>query len=427
VTAPTASSGGVRSEMPLTTCGGCGAIMALFFLISTAACATVSVAPSLPRRPSFFPSIPCWLGCCCCACALEIQLAAAFDSRRFADQIDRTGGTGPGRSQSFRWGQFCCLLIDPAAGHSSAPWTGRCVEHGESHWGTAEEHGALLAAPARGGAPCRRQQCWQRWQQRGSGGSSAPCIWTAEAFHAPPRPQQPQPQPTAGAPSRIARLPLSQMMNGDGDCGSVSAAAADTHDTVAAASDGRGAAVAAERWPELDAYLDAAVPRTSIGNAAAKQQQQLVVRGRRGNAAAGDGEGGEQESPSPLYESCDARIAEASALTSLEITDTRLRCLPADGELLGGLEELQTLRLSNNALCELPPPIFSAGAGLPRLAVLDLQRNELQLLPLSLSRLPVLQVLNAAKCAQSTRVVGLEAGSESEQGELTRVGRDCTQ
>ena len=23
--------------------------------------------------------------------------------------------TAPGRSQSFRWGQFCCLLIDPAA------------------------------------------------------------------------------------------------------------------------------------------------------------------------------------------------------------------------------------------------------------------------------------------------------------------------
>eukprot|EP01047_Picozoa_sp_COSAG01_P044630 COSAG01_NODE_4052_length_5395_cov_2.586813_1_plen_43_part_10 len=33
-------------------------------------------------------------------------------------QIDRTG---PGRSQSFRWGQFCCLLIDPAAGALECP------------------------------------------------------------------------------------------------------------------------------------------------------------------------------------------------------------------------------------------------------------------------------------------------------------------
>jgi hypothetical protein len=42
--------------------------------------------------------------------------------------------TAHGRSQSFRWGQICCLLIDPARRHSSAAWTVRCVEQGESHW-----------------------------------------------------------------------------------------------------------------------------------------------------------------------------------------------------------------------------------------------------------------------------------------------------
>jgi hypothetical protein len=36
--------------------------------------------------------------------------------------------TAHGRSQSFRWGQFCCVLIDPASPHSSVAWTVRCVE-----------------------------------------------------------------------------------------------------------------------------------------------------------------------------------------------------------------------------------------------------------------------------------------------------------
>jgi hypothetical protein len=70
--------------------------------------------------------------------------------------------TAHGRSQSFRWGQFCCLLIDPASPHSparSVAWTVRCVEQGESHWTLRPSWMTPLlkffSRPPAGKGPCR--------------------------------------------------------------------------------------------------------------------------------------------------------------------------------------------------------------------------------------------------------------------------------
>ena len=137
------------------------------------------------------------------------------------------------------------------------------------------------------------------------------------------------------------------------------------------------------QWPELDAYLEGAA-----GGATSKALRQLLVRG-----------GGSDAGPAVDYKRCDPRLAQATSLHTLEICGTSLRHLPADGRLLGGMVELQTLRLANNALAgaaALPAALFSAGAGLPKLAVLDLERNALTTLPLSLARLPALSVLNAS-------------------------------
>jgi hypothetical protein len=137
------------------------------------------------------------------------------------------------------------------------------------------------------------------------------------------------------------------------------------------------------QWPELDAYLEGAV-----GGATSKALRQLLVR-----------RGGRDAGPGVDYQRCDPRLAQATSLHTLEICGTALRHLPADGRLLGAMVELQTLRLANNALAgaaALPAALFSAGAGLPKLAVLDLERNALTALPLSLARLPALSVLNAS-------------------------------
>lgn len=127
-------------------------------------------------------------------------------------------------------------------------------------------------------------------------------------------------------------------------------------------------------WEDVDTYLTA----TGAGG----HGQKLLVRGGRGTASA---------------DHCahwDGRISAASALQALEVTGTALRTLPAHA--LGALRELRELRLPNNALFELPDVLFSAGAGLPQLQVIDISSNRLRALPGSIVRLERLLVLNAA-------------------------------
>jgi hypothetical protein len=51
-----------------------------------------------------------------------------------------------GRERPFRWGQFCCLLIDPARRPARVAPTVRYVEHGESHWASLATQLYMYAA-----------------------------------------------------------------------------------------------------------------------------------------------------------------------------------------------------------------------------------------------------------------------------------------
>lgn len=130
-------------------------------------------------------------------------------------------------------------------------------------------------------------------------------------------------------------------------------------------------------WKEVDDYLGV----TASGG----KGQQLLVRGEGDHSSAG-------------YVQWDSRITTAPAATSqlktLEITATPLCTLPSHA--LGPMAELRELRLPNNALLDLPDMLFSAGAGLPQLQVIDISSNRLRSLPSSIVRLPNLQVLNVS-------------------------------
>ena len=126
-------------------------------------------------------------------------------------------------------------------------------------------------------------------------------------------------------------------------------------------------------WEDVDIYL------TATGASGGHKGKKLLVRG---NTAAAD------------CAHWDSRISTASELHALEVTGTALRTLPAHA--LGALGELRELRLPNNALLELPDVLFSSGAGLPLLQVIDVSSNQLRALPASIVRLEKLLVLNAA-------------------------------